>query len=133
MLNSPYKAYQQSAVQTASGGQLIIMLYEGGIRFTKAGIEGIQSRDYDKANTNLKKAQAIVHELIAALNYDFSISKNLLNIYEYWIHQLIQANVKKNAAPAKNVLQHMNELRDTWKEVIKKSGSSQEYDSEARR
>lgn len=124
-MKSPYQIYQQSSVQTAGGGQLIIMLYEGAIRFTKAGAEGIQTRNYEKANTNLKKAQAIIHELIAALNYDYEISKSLLNLYEYMLHQLIDANVKKNVRMAEEVVAHLTDLRDVWKQVVKgPSGSS---------
>lgn len=119
MLNSPFQIYQQSSVQTANGGQLIIMLYEGAIRFTKVGIEGIQTCNYEKANTSLKKAQAIIHELIAALNHDYEISKNLLMVYEYLLYKLLESNMKKNEAAAQEVLTHLNELKDTWKQLIK--------------
>lgn len=119
MLNSPYQKYQQSSVQTANGGQLIIMLYEGAIRFTKAGLEGIQTRDYEKANTSLKKAQAIIHELIASLNYDFEISKELVLVYEYLLYKLIQSNMKKSESACQEVITHLVELRDAWKQLIK--------------
>lgn len=119
MLKSPYQVYQQSSVQTANGGQLIIMLYEGAIRFTKAGIEGIQVHNYEKANTNLKKAQAIIHELIASLNHDYEISNGLSRIYEYLLHQLLEANMKKSVEPAIEVVTHLGELREAWKQVIK--------------
>ena len=119
MLQSPHKAYQQNSVQTATPGQLVIMLYDGAIRFTKAGVEGIQRRQYMIANTNLKKAQAIVHELIASLNHDFTISKDLVRIYEYMLHLLIQANVKKDVKPAEEVLEHLQELREAWKQTFK--------------
>ncbi|GGG84487.1 flagellar export chaperone FliS [Paenibacillus radicis (ex Gao et al. 2016)] len=125
MLNSPYQKYQQSSVQTATPGQLIIMLYEGAIRFTKAGIEGIRIRDYEMANKNFKKSQAIVNELIASLNHEYEISNNLLQIYEYMLHLLIESNMKKNAVPANEVLEHLLQLRDAWKQVIKGTGQFQ--------
>jgi len=118
MLNQAYKAYQQSSVQT-SPAQLVIMLYDGAIRFTKAGIDGIHSRQYEMANTNLQKAQSVVHELIASLNFDFEISKSLISVYEYMLHQLIEANIRKKTEPAEDVLHHLQELRDAWKQVIK--------------
>ena len=119
MLQSPYKAYQQNSVQTATPGQLVIMLYDGAIRFTKAGIEGIQRRQYSVASTNLTKAQAIVHELVASLNHDYPISKDLARIYEYVLHLLIQTNVKKDVKLAEEVLEHLQELRDAWKQTFK--------------
>lgn len=119
MLNSPYQIYQQSSVNTANGAKLLIMLFEGAIRFTKAGIEGINSRKYETANTNLKKAQAIIHELIASLNFDYEISNELVRIYEYLLHSLIQANIKKDVQIANEVLQHLQELLEAWKEAYK--------------
>lgn len=127
MLNSPYKAYQQSSVNTATGGRLIIMMFEGAIRFTRAGIDGIQNRKYDVANTNFKKAQAIIHELMASLNFDYDISQDLVRIYEYLLHQLIQANLKKDARIADEVLVHLQDILETWKEANKAGTASQSY------
>ncbi|REK69569.1 flagellar export chaperone FliS [Paenibacillus paeoniae] len=123
MYNSPHQIYKQSSVQTANGGQLIIMLYDGAIRFTKAGIEGIHTRDYGKTNNNLKKAQAIIHELIASLDYEYEISNNLKQIYEYLLHQLIQSNMKKDSSLASEVIIHLEELREVWKQIIKGNAS----------
>ncbi len=119
MLQSPYKAYQQNSVQTAAPGQLVVMLYDGAVRFTKAGIDGIQRRQYAVANTNLKKAQSVIHELIAALNPEVPISRDLGRIYEYMLHCLIQANVKKDAGKAEEVLRHLQDLREAWKQILK--------------
>jgi flagellar secretion chaperone FliS len=118
-MHNPYQIYQQSSVQTATPANLIIMLYDGAIRFTKAGIENIQRRNIEQANYNLKKAQSIINELIASLNYDYEISNNLVRVYEYMLSLLIQANVKKDAKPAEEVLDFLNQLADTWKKALK--------------
>ncbi len=119
MIPSPYQKYQQAQAQTASKPKLLIMLYDGAIRFVKAGIEGIEERNYEKANNNLCKAQAIVHELISALNFDFSIAGDLLMIYEYMLHCLIESNVKKDTELAKEVLEHLTDLRESWLQASK--------------
>ncbi|MGV6934770.1 flagellar export chaperone FliS [Paenibacillus sp. CMM36] len=98
MINSPYQKYQQAQLQTASPGQLLLMLYDGAIRFIRAGIKGIEETNHEKANTNLCKAQAVINELIAALNHDFPISSTLYQVYEYMLHQLINANLKKKCS-----------------------------------
>ena len=121
MNTSPYlKKYQQAAVQTSSGPQLLLMLYDGAIKFVRSGIEGIEERKPERANTNLQKAQRIINELIASLNFDYPISNNLVLLYEYMIHQLIQANSRKIAEPAREVLNHLVELRETWATAMKK-------------
>jgi len=117
VIKSPYQKYQQAQAQTASKPKLLIMLYDGAIRFVKAGIEGIEEKDYQKANNNLCKAQAIVHELISSLNFDFPIAHELIVIYEYMLHSLIEANIKKNVTLAEEVLVHLADLRETWVEA----------------
>lgn len=119
MIQSPYQKYQQTQAQTASKPKLLIMLYDGALRFIRAGIEGIEERDYAKANTNLCKAQAIVHELVSALNFDYPIANNLLAVYEYCLRLLIDSNVKKDTTPAKEVLEHLSELKEAWIEASK--------------
>lgn len=119
MIHSPYQKYRQAQAETASKPKLLIMLYDGAIRFTKAGVEGITSRDYEMANNNLVKSQAIIHELVSSLNFDYPISNELVQIYEYMLLLLIEANVKKQVGPAEEVIAHLVELREAWVEASK--------------
>lgn len=122
MINSPYQKYQQAQAQTASKPKLLIMLYDGAIRFVKAGIEGISQKDLEKANNNLCKAQAIINELISALDYTYPISNDLLRVYEYMQHRLIEANVYKKVPQAQEVLEYLMDLREAWVEASKSQG-----------
>ncbi|MGV2884495.1 flagellar export chaperone FliS [Paenibacillus taichungensis] len=123
MISSPYQKYQQTQAQTASKSKLLIMLYDGAIRFTKAGIEGINSKNIEMANNNLCKAQAIINELISSLNFDYAISNDLVRIYEYLLNLLLQSNIKKDATPAIEVVEHLSELREAWVGASKAAGS----------
>ncbi|RAW09969.1 flagellar export chaperone FliS [Paenibacillus taichungensis] len=114
MITSPYEKYKQSSVQTSTPGQLVIMLYDGAIRFVKVGIEGISSKDYMKANVNLGKAQTIISELMSTLDHSYPVSKNLFSMYEYMNHLLIQSNIKKETKHALEALDYLKELRETW-------------------
>ncbi|MGO4733182.1 flagellar export chaperone FliS [Paenibacillus sp. 2KB_22] len=114
MITSPYDKYKQSSVQTSTPGQLVIMLYDGAIRFTKMGLEGIKNKDYSKANINLGKAQTIVSELMSTLNLSYPVSKDLFSLYEYMNHLLIQANIKKDIKHGEEALGYFQELRETW-------------------
>ncbi|MDR6883474.1 flagellar export chaperone FliS [Bacillus sp. 3255] len=116
---SQLQKYQQTSVQTATGPQLVIMLYDGAIRFTKMAIEGIEQMDIEKAHKGLLRAQAVINELIASLNFEYDLSKDLSRIYEFMIYQLIQANLKKNKASAKIVLDHLLDLKEAWVQVAK--------------
>ncbi|MCQ4088816.1 flagellar export chaperone FliS [Saccharibacillus sp. JS10] len=122
MIYSPHQKYQQAQAQTASKPKLLIMLYDGAIRFVKAGIDGITTKNVEMANNNLCKAQAIVHELVSSLNFDYPISNELVRVYEYMLSRLIEANVKKSVEPAEEVLEYLNDLREAWLEASKSSG-----------
>ncbi|MEK3704950.1 flagellar export chaperone FliS [Paenibacillus sp. FSL R7-0198] len=114
MITSPYEKYKQSSVQTSTPGQLVIMLYDGAIRFTKIGLEGIETRDYFKANVNLSKAQTIISELMSTLNRTYPVAENLFSLYEYMNYLLIQTNIKKDVRHGEEVLGYLQELRETW-------------------
>ncbi|MBD2845824.1 flagellar export chaperone FliS [Paenibacillus sp. IB182496] len=121
MINNPYLKYQQSAVQTASPAQQLIMLYDGAIRFLRSALEAVETRNIESANANIQKAQAIIHEFVALLDFTYPVAKDLANIYEYMLHQLIQANLTKSMEPIQEVLNHMIDLRETWVQANKQS------------
>ncbi|BFH65553.1 MULTISPECIES: flagellar export chaperone FliS [Paenibacillus] len=130
MITSPYEKYRQSSVQTSNPARLLIMLYDGAIRFVRAGIEGINEGDHQKTNDYLKKAQAIITELTVTLDHSFDVSKGLSALYEYMNYLLIEANVRKEAHYAEEALGYLIELRETWVQASKMSGSEGQHASE---
>ncbi|QHW32601.1 flagellar export chaperone FliS [Paenibacillus rhizovicinus] len=124
MLSSPLQKYQQSSVKTASPGQLVVMLYDGAIRFVKQGIEAIEHGHIEQANTSLIKAQNVVNELMVTLNFDYPIAAELVRIYEYMIHLLITSNTKKDREPAAEALSYLIDLRESWASIAKPKTSS---------
>lgn len=124
MYTTAHNQYRNSAVQTASPSKLLMMLYDGAIRFVLAGIEGITSSDYQKANLNLGKAQSIVSELNSTLNRSIPVSSNLEAIYEYITYLLTQSNINKDDAPANEALGYLRDLRATWEQASRMSAVS---------
>ena len=120
MLTTPRQIYQQSAVNTSSPIQLVLMLYDGAVRNVKLGIEGIETGNIQKTSTHLLKAQSIINELISSLNMEYPIANHLLQIYDYMIRKLIEANIKKSIVPAAEVLDHLNTLRDAWYQISRR-------------
>ncbi|WP_054025393.1 flagellar export chaperone FliS [Bacillus sp. FJAT-28004] len=111
--------YLQNTIQTATPGQLLIMLYDGAIRFCRQGIEAIKEQRYADANTSLLKVQDIVSEFIITIDRSNPISENLLKLYEYFNTRLIEANMKKDVEPAEEVLAHLIDLKETWIQAAK--------------
>lgn len=125
MITSPYEKYRQSSVQTSTPAQLLLMLYDGAIRFVNAGLEGVKEKNIEKANLNFGKAQTIISELMSTLNFDYAISKDLFSLYEYANHLLIEANIKKMVEPAEEALGYLCELRETWAQASKSAATGQ--------
>ena len=114
-----YSQYRQTAVQTSSPEKLLLMLYDGAIRFLGQAIKAIEEKDVAGRNTNLLKAQDIIREFMCTLNMDYEISKNLLGLYDFFLQRLIEANVKNDKEIIQEVQGWLIELRDTWTEASK--------------
>lgn len=97
------------------------MLYNGCIKFINQAKQFIEQKDIEKANNAIIRAQDIIQELLVTLNMGYEISKNLAALYDFMYRRLIDANISKDVEALDEVLDLVTELRDTWKEVIKKT------------
>ncbi len=117
-LHNPYQAYQSNAVTTASPGELTLMLYNGCLKFIKAGRMAMDNKEIEKRNENLLKAQNIINELRVTLNMEIEVSKNMMAMYDYILRRLIEANMKNDPTILDEVEELVVGLRDTWKQAI---------------
>ncbi len=75
-------------------------------------------KNVEEKNTNLIKAQNIIHEFMVTLNMDVKVSSELMVMYDYINRRLVEANVNSDLAILEEVEGLVTELRDTWKQVI---------------
>ncbi|HLR15191.1 MAG TPA: flagellar export chaperone FliS [Bacillota bacterium] len=130
-INKQYEAYQNNAVNTASSGELTLMLYNGCITFIKRAIQFTEKNEYAQKNEQVQKAQNIITELMITLDSEVDLSKQLLALYDYAQFQLREGNIKNDVSLLQEGLTIMKELRDTWKQMLlqtRKSG----FENEAR-
>ena len=118
-LSNPYQKYQQNTVNTATPGELTLMLYNGAIKFVKQAKQAIEKKDVEDAHNKICRVQDILAELMSSLKMEIEISKNLFALYQYMNSRLIDANIQKNVAILEEVEGMLTEIRDTWQEVIK--------------
>ncbi|WP_205137644.1 flagellar export chaperone FliS [Virgibacillus halotolerans] len=123
--NKPFQAYQNNAVNTASGGELTLMLYNGCIKFIKQAMRDMNDQNYEAKNSNIQKALNIIQELMLTLDQEVEISQQMLPLYEYMQHLLKTANINNDLKKLEEVLQFAVEFRDTWKQVVKTSRQKQ--------
>jgi flagellar protein FliS len=105
-------------MNTASPGELTLMLYNGCLKFIKLAKQGIEQKNIEDRHHNIVKAQNIIRELMVTLNMDIEVSQNLMQLYDYLLNRLIEANLQNDAAILNEVEGFVVEFRDTWKEVI---------------
>lgn len=117
-INNPYTAYQNNSVNTASPGELTLMLYNGSLKFIHIAKKAIEEKNMELKNTNIQKTQAIVNELMVTLNTDLEVSQSLMSLYDYINRRLTEANIKNEVTILNEVEGYITEFRDTWKEVI---------------
>lgn len=120
-LNNPYQKYQQNSVISASPEELTHMLYSGGVRFIRQGIECIENGETEGAHKAIVRAQEIYSHLADTLNTEIEISAQLASLYDFINNHLMQANIKKDAAMLREVLALAEELRDTWQEAMQQA------------
>lgn len=110
--------YQNNSVQTASPGELTLMLYNGCLKFIGLARTAIELKNTEQKNTNLLKAQKIIQELMVTLNMDLEISKSMMQMYDYINRRLIEANIQSDVTILDEVEDYVTDFRNTWKEVI---------------
>ncbi|MGG3956364.1 flagellar export chaperone FliS [Bhargavaea massiliensis] len=116
--NNPYQSYQTNAVQTASPGELTLMLYNGCLKFIAQAKKAIEEKNIEARNTNLLKAQKIIQELMVTLNMEYEVAKSMMTMYDYIYRRLVEANIKSDISILEEVEGYVKEFRDTWKQVI---------------
>jgi len=117
--SNPYNQYKQTQIETANQGKLIVMLYDGAIKFLTIALDNMTPRKYDVVNNNIIKAQDIITELTLSLNMDAGgeISQNLFNLYMYFKKRLLEANVNKDPEIVKHTIKLLKDLRDAWEQI----------------
>ena len=120
-----YNTYRQTQAQTAAPGELIVMLYRGAARFVSAAIEAIEANDVEASHNQLVRAQAIITELLESLNVEQGgeVGRNLFRLYEFMNQRLVDANLRKEAAPARDVERLLRELLPAWEEAVRLAGA----------
>ena len=127
MANNPYQKYKNTQVETADSGKLLLMLYDGAIKFAKSAKQAMKEEDYETVNNKLNRVQAIIAELHSTLDMEKGgeIAENLELLYDYMNRRLITANVDKTLEPLEEVLGMLEELRETWQQAVEKVKNNQ--------
>lgn len=111
---NPYEKYKQQSVMTMTQGEMLVKLYEETVKQLSGATMYIESKDFEKANKSLQKSQRILNHLKSTLNYEYDVSNNLSALYDFFLARIVEANIKKDASPIREVIPMVDELRETF-------------------
>lgn len=124
---SPYAAYQNTGIKTASQGKLVVMLYQGAVKALMSANDCFSIDEKTKKETikaplietygkQILKAQEIIGELQVSLDMEKGgdIAKNLLSLYVYFNQELQTASISRDRKKLTFVLDMMKQLSSAW-------------------
>jgi flagellar protein FliS len=113
------EAYYQTHVQSRSPLELVVMLYDGALRFLDQAAVAMDQRDMPAKAVALSKAFAILGELQSTLNLadGGELARQLDALYGHMHDRLVDANVQRSSAPIREVINLLKPLRDAWQQV----------------
>ena len=118
--SNPYNIYKQNSVNMASSQQLLLMLLDGAVKYTKIARMAILNKDIARAHKELVRVQDIFLELMITMDKNTKYMEDLYNLYNFIKNELVKANMKKDVKIIDEILPIIEEIRDMWYEVDKK-------------
>lgn len=110
-------AYKTSHASTATPGQLVVMLYDGVVRFLDEAIRAYRAQDEISAHHAVVRAERILLELMGCLDLRYEPAHRLLDLYRYLFERMGEARRNRDPAELERVRGWMAELREAWAEA----------------
>ncbi len=112
-------AYRSTQVQSRTPLELVVMLYDGALRFIGTARDAVERRDIAARREALDRAMAIVSELQSTLNMDAGgeFAARLDGLYDYINDRLITAAMQNSVEPLDEARRILDTLRGAWSTI----------------
>lgn len=112
-------AYKETAIGTQDSGKLIVMLYDGAIKFLKQAIAEMHSNNYEAKGKSISRAQDIINELNMVLDMEAGgeVAQNLRSLYNFMVRHLSEANIKCDPEKCQDVIRLLEDLNQGWRTI----------------
>jgi flagellar protein FliS len=119
MTNEHVGEYRKTQLFGMSQAELVVMLYQGAIRFLREATELIAAERYDLSWQKFDRARRIVVHLCGTLNRDAGeLADKLSALYAFIIEQITVANARRDVETAENCIQILSTLKEGWEGVV---------------
>lgn len=119
-MKNAYQKYKTTSIQSASREKLLLMMYEGAIKFIKKAIIASEQNQIAERGVNIGRAYDIILELNNTLDHKVGgdISKNLEQLYMFMTDQLTKANISGDPKYLKDCLKILETLYEGWQKAV---------------
>jgi flagellar protein FliS len=113
-------AYLQTRVTTTGQGDVLLLLYDGGLNFLHKAKDRLEAKDMGGKGVYISKALDIVEELTNTLDMEAGglLAQNLLGLYRFCTKRLIEANIKKSPEIIDEVIKILEGLRGAFASIV---------------
>src|SRR5437870_4598255 len=120
--NSRSALYKETAVNTASPTRLVVMLYEGAVRFLTRAATDIRNHDLVAKAESIRRALAIIQHLRLTLDTEKgqNMARELDRIYEYATSRVLEGSTKLDARAIEEAIKVLSDLLPAWEETARK-------------
>jgi len=125
-----HNQYRRNEISTSSQGRLILMMYEGAIKFATMAIQSIENGDIVGQGKFINKTHDIINELSLALDMKKGgeVSARLESLYQFMLSQLTLANIKSDPKALETVIKTLTPLTEAWEQIFHTSTNTGEGD-----
>ena len=116
---NPTAQYKQASILTAPPGRLVVMLYDGCLRFLFQAAYAMREGDRANSRDRMRRAEAIIDELTVTLDHEKGgeVASRLQGIYAFCRRHLMEATAEQDPTKIEEVSELLTELREAWAEI----------------
>lgn len=120
--NNALNVYKNNSVNYASKEQLLLMLVDGAVKFSKMARQALEEKNISESHKNLVKAQNIFTELMISLDQNAGEwASQMYKVYDFIKTRLFEINIKKDVAMMDELMPVIEDVRNTWHEAYEVS------------
>ena len=130
MKRAQHRQYNEVQIKTANKGKLIVLLYQGALRYMRKALVQMEEKDMEGKGNSLIRAQDIVLELMYALDQKMlddgnELAQNLQRLYLYCYRRLVRANTQLDRGAIEEVIELLGNLLEAWEQVAQQQGGEE--------
>lgn len=120
MSENPYQKYKEATVMTMTQSEMLLLLYDELLKRLRAAELLVEKKEYELFEAQVTRAEEIIRYLKNTLNFQYPISNELYQLYNYLLVELSRVRAGRKAERIESIKTLVQELRDGFEEAEKK-------------